>query len=67
MDEFLRLKDSDSRNRNTKNITSYRIQNTSERIEKLKKTFQPFWMREMGLHPIENRGDSNPHNTLNQI
>ncbi len=67
MDEFLRLNDGDSRNKNTKKTASYRIKLTSERIEKLKKTFQPFWMREMGLHPSENRGNSNPHNALNQI
>jgi len=67
MDELLRLNDGDSRNKNTKKTASYRIKITSERIEKLKKTFQPFWMREMGLHQIENRGNSDPHNALNQI
>ena len=67
MDEFLRLKNGDSRNKNTKNIASYRIQITSERIEKLKKMFQPFWMREMGLHQIENQENSNPHNAWNQV
>jgi hypothetical protein len=67
MDEFLRLNNGDSRNRNTKITTSDRIRINSERIEKLKKTFEPFWMREMRLHQIENRENSNPHNTLNQI
>jgi len=67
MDEFLRLNDGDSRNKNAKKDAFYRIRINSERIEKLKKTFEPFWMREMRLHQIENRENSNPHNALNQI
>ena len=67
MDEFLRLNGGGSKNKNTKRTATYRIKTTSERIEKLKKTFQPFWMRGMGLHQIENQGNSDPHNARDQI
>ena len=54
-------------NTNTKTTTLRRTSISDKRIEKLKKTFQPFWMREMGAHQIKNEENSNPHNVLNQI
>jgi hypothetical protein len=67
MNEFMRLNDGEYRNKNARRATSNSMRITSERIEKLKKTFQPFWMREIGLHQFENRENSNPCNMLNQI
>jgi hypothetical protein len=67
MNEFMRLNDEANANKGSRRITSNPLRVTSERIEKLKKTFQPFWMREMGLHPYENRRESDLPNMLNQI
>jgi len=37
------------------------------RIEKLKKTFQPFWMREMLSPQSREQNSLNSNNALNQI
>jgi hypothetical protein len=67
MDEFIRLKDRESEGESTKKVTSPPMRTTSERIEKLKKSFQPFWMRESRLHQFDTRGNSNMPNVLNQV
>jgi hypothetical protein len=67
MDNFLQVTDNNIRNKNQKEKSSLHPNITSERIEKLKKTFQPFWMRGLILHANENQETLNPKNILNQI
>jgi hypothetical protein len=50
MDDFLRLNDERPKRRRRKVIPPPNVEITTERIEKLKKTFQPYWMRGMILH-----------------
>ena len=67
MDKFLQLSADDLKKQNPNGRIPFHPRITSERIEKLKKTFQPFWMREMALHPSESRSNPNSHDGLNQI
>jgi hypothetical protein len=50
MDDFLRLNDERPKKRHRKAIPPVHVEITPERIEKLKRTFQPYWMRGMILH-----------------
>jgi hypothetical protein len=66
MDNFLRLTDEKKKGQNRRQRVSVNPTVTVERIEKLKKTFQPFWMRGMILHSAGEDGisdgiDSFPH------
>lgn len=67
MDNFLQVTDNLIRIQNQKEKSSLNPHITSERIEKLKKTFQPFWMREMIVHQKENEIDLKAKDILNQI
>jgi len=49
MDNFLRLTDEKTKKQTRRGKLPFNPHITAERIEKLKKTFQPFWMR--GLIP----------------
>jgi hypothetical protein len=53
MDDFMRLTDEKTRKykRKTKPPIDRRL--TPERVENLKKTFQPYWMRGMMLHRVD--------------
>jgi hypothetical protein len=50
MDDFMRLTDEKPGKRSRRTRTSIDRRLTPERVEKLKKTFQPYWMRGMMLH-----------------
>lgn len=50
MDDFLRLGDAKTRRHTRKPRVVIHREVTAERIERLKKTFQPYWMRGMILH-----------------
>jgi hypothetical protein len=68
MDDFLRLTDEKrpaGQARRGKVATHRSV--TTERIEKLKKSFQPFWMRGMILHNQEADEKPGKMTTLNQI
>ncbi len=58
MDDFLRLTDEKTKRHSQRTKAPLRRNVTAERIEKLKKTFQPYWMRGMVLH--RNEGDQTP-------
>jgi hypothetical protein len=68
MDDFLRLTDDKRTPRQARRgkVTTRRMV-TSERIQKLKKSFQPFWMRGMILHNQEADQKPDDMTTLNQI
>ena len=66
MDELSRPKGRESEGDGMKRITPRLMRTTSARIEKLKKSFQPFWMRETRLHQFENPENSNSPNLMNQ-
>ena len=68
MDNFLKLPDEKRQARQARRgkVTTRRMV-TTERIEKLKKTFQPFWMRGMILHNQEADQKPDEMTTLNQI
>ena len=68
MDNFLKLPDEKRQARQARRgkVTTRRGV-TTERIEKLKKTFQPFWMRGMILHNQEVDREPDEITTLNQI
>lgn len=55
MDDFLRLTDEKNKRHRRKTKAPLHRDVTAERIEKLKRTFQPYWMRGMILH--RNTGD----------
>jgi hypothetical protein len=55
MDNFLRLTDEKTKKQSPKSKLPFNPHVTTERIEKLKKTFQPFWMR--GMIPHKKDGD----------
>lgn len=66
MDNFLRLTDENKKGQNRRHKVPVHSTVTLERIEKLKKTFQPFWMRGMIPHNAGEDGisdgiDSFPH------
>ncbi len=67
MDKFLQLSADDLKKQNPKGRIPFHPRIASARIEKLKKTFQPFWMREMVSHQNENRDHLNSNNVFNQI
>lgn len=50
MDDFLRLGDAKIKRHTRKPRVPFNREVTAERIERLKKTFQPYWMRGMILH-----------------
>jgi len=58
MDDFLKLGDNRPKKRCRKATPAPHPEITPERIEKLKKTFQPYWMRGMILH--RDAGDDAP-------
>ncbi|UCB53100.1 MAG: hypothetical protein JSV10_03180 [Candidatus Zixiibacteriota bacterium] len=68
MDNFLKLPDEKRPARQARRgkVTTHRDV-TTERIEKLKKSFQPFWMRGMILHNQEADEKPGGMTTLNQI
>jgi hypothetical protein len=68
MDNFLRLTDEKRPARQVRRgkVTIHRDV-TTERIEKLKKSFQPFWMRGMIPHNQEADEETSRMTTLNQI
>ena len=68
MDDFLRVTDDKRTPRQARRgkVTTHRIV-TAQRIERLKKTFQPFWMRGMILHNQEVDREPDEITTLNQI
>jgi len=61
MDNFLKLPDEKTKKQTRKNKISPSSRVSAERIEKLKKTFQPFWMRGMMLHRKE---PGEPHHSM---
>ena len=67
MDNFLQVPDEKLKKQDRKSKTSVHSHITTERIEKLKKTFQPFWMR--GMMPHDKDGDviMKGINSLDQI
>ncbi len=67
MDNFLRLTDEKMNKQNRKGKIPLNPNVTAQRIEKLKKTFQPFWMRGMIPHNKETDVTLNGMNNLNQI
>ena len=68
MDNFLKLPDEKRQARQARRgkVTTHRSV-TAERIERLKKTFQPFWMRGMMLHNQEVEQKPDDMTALNQI
>jgi hypothetical protein len=50
MDNFVRLTDEKNQRQSRKNRHFFNPQVTAQRIENLKKIFQPFWMRGMRPH-----------------
>jgi protoheme ferro-lyase len=67
MNNLQQLTDNNIADKNHKEKIYLHPSITRERIEKLKKTFQPFWMRGLILHTNENQETLNPKNILNQI
>ncbi len=68
MDNFLQLNDEKPKRQTRKAKVSINPTVTQERIQKLKKTFQPFWMRGMILHKKEEADQtSNKMNNFRQI
>lgn len=53
MDDFMRLTDEKVRKHNRRTKTPIDRRLTPERVEKLKKTFQPYWMRGMMMHRVD--------------
>lgn len=67
MDNFLRVPEEKTKKQGRKGKTPVHSHITTERIEKLKKTFQPFWMRGMIPHNKDADVTLNEMNNLNQI
>jgi hypothetical protein len=67
MDDFLRLTDDKRTPRPAPRGRASTHRVTAERIERLKKIFQPFWMRGMILHNQEADQKPDDMTTLNQI
>ena len=67
MDNFLQLNEGTSKKPNQKREILHTSRITVARIEKLKKTFQPFWMREMLSHQNGEQSSINSNNAMNQI
>ncbi len=68
MDNFLRLTDEKRPAQQARGGKARIHRNvTTERIEKLKRSFQPFWMRELIPHNQEADEEPGGTTTLNQI
>lgn len=67
MDDFPQLNEDKSKEPNQKKGILLTSRITDARIEKLKKSFQPFWMREMSSHQNGERNSLNSNNAMNQI
>jgi hypothetical protein len=67
MDSFLQLNKGTPKKPNQKRGILPPSHISVARIEKLKKTFQPFWMREMLSHQNGEQNSLNTNNALNQI
>jgi hypothetical protein len=67
MDNFMQLNPGKSRKSNQRREILPPSRISVARIEKLKKTFQPFWMREMLAHQNGEQNSLNSSNALNQI
>jgi hypothetical protein len=68
MDNFLRLTDEKRPARQARTGKTNRHRDiTAERIEKLKKSFQPYWMRGMIPHNQDADEDLGSMTNLNQI
>jgi len=67
MDNFLRLTDEKTKGPSRKGKLPFNPHVTAERIEKLKKTFQPFWMRGMIPHKKDVDQTLNAMNNLSHI
>ena len=67
MDNFLRLADEEIKGQSQKGKLPFNPRVTPQRIEKLKKTFQPFWMRGIILHKKDVDQTSNGMNNFSYI
>ena len=67
MDSIMRLTEEKTKKQDRKGKISLNTHVTAERIEKLKKTFQPFWMRGMIPHKKEEDQILNGRNNLSHI
>ncbi len=67
MDNFLRLTDEKPKKQSLKGKLPFNPHVTAQRIEKLKKTFQPFWMRGMIPHKKDTDQTLNEMNNLSHI
>ena len=67
MDNFLRLTDEKKKGQKRKVRIAFNPNVTAERIEKLKKTFQPFWMRGMIPHIKSEDEISNGRESFNHV
>jgi len=67
MDNFMQLNTGKSRESKQSREILPPSRISVARIEKLKKTFQPFWMREMLSHQNGEQNSLDSNNTLNQI
>lgn len=67
MDNFLRLTDEKKKRQKRKARIPLNPDVTAERIEKLKKTFQPFWMKGMIPHNKTEDEISNPMDSFNHV
>ena len=67
MDNFLRFTDETKKAQTRKVRIPFNPNVTPERIEKLKKTFQPFWMRGMIPHSKDVGQALNGMDSLNHV
>ncbi len=67
MDNFMQLNTGKSTKPNQRREIPPTSRISVARIEKLRKAFQPFWMREMLSHQNGEQNSLNSNNALNQI
>jgi hypothetical protein len=67
MEDFMRLTDEPVRKNNRRVKTPLDRRLTPERVEKLKKTFQPYWMRGMVMHRIDGDEALDNESNLNAV
>jgi len=67
MDNFMQLNESKLKKANQRKEILPPSRISVARIEQLKKTFQPFWMREMLSHQNGEQNSLNSNNALNQL
>ena len=67
MDNFLRLTDEKPARQARRGKVTIHRDVTTERIDKLKRSFQPFWMRGLILHNQDADEETSRMKTLNQI